>query len=242
MKEVFMEDMKVLTECLDSMKIPYTDLQLEQLYRYYELLIEKNKVMNLTAITDFDEVMIKHFADSISLLRYTPLRDKRILDLGTGAGFPGVPLKIFCPDSEFILVDSINKKLDFVADVCEELGLNDISVCHSRAEDLAHKSDFREQFDFVVSRAVANLATLSELTLGFIKKGGYFVSYKSVAAEEEIEQAKNAIRLMGGKVQKTESFNLPGSDLERTLIFIKKGVNTPKQYPRKAGTPAKTPL
>ncbi len=237
-----MEDMKVLTECLDSMKIPYTDLQLEQLYRYYELLIEKNKVMNLTAITDFNEVMIKHFADSISLLKYTPLREKRILDLGTGAGFPGVPLKIFCPDSEFILVDSINKKLAFVADVCEELGLNDISVCHSRAEDLAHSPEFREQFDFVVSRAVANLATLSELTLGFIKKGGYFVSYKSVAAEEEIEQAKNAIRLMGGKVQKTESFTLPGSDLERTLIFIKKGVNTPKQYPRKAGTPAKTPL
>ncbi len=237
-----MNDMHILTDCLDSLKISYTDVQLQQLYRYYELLIEKNKVMNLTAITDFDEVMIKHFADSLTLLSFTPLRGKRILDLGTGAGFPGVPLKIFCPDSEFILVDSINKKLNFVADVCEDLGLNDISVCHGRAEDLAHLADFRESFDFVVSRAVANLATLSELTLGFIKKGGYFVSYKSVAAEEELDQAKNAIKLMGGKVQKVESMILPGSDLERNLIFIKKGINTPKQYPRKAGTPAKTPL
>ncbi|SKC08995.1 16S rRNA m(7)G-527 methyltransferase [Lachnospiraceae bacterium] len=237
-----MKDMHVLTDCLDALKISYTDQQLEQLYRYYEMLVEKNKVMNLTAITDFDEVMIKHFADSLALLAYTPLREKKILDLGTGAGFPGVPLKIFCPDSEFILVDSINKKLNFIADVCEELGLNGISVCHSRAEDLAHSPEFREQFDFVVSRAVANLATLSELTLGFIKKGGYFVSYKSVAAEEELEQAKNAIKIMGGKVQKVEGLVLPGSDLDRALIFIKKGVNTPKQYPRKAGMPSKNPL
>ncbi len=237
-----MKDMHVLTDCLDALKISYTDQQLEQLYRYYEMLVEKNKVMNLTAITDFDEVMIKHFADSLALLAYTPLREKKILDLGTGAGFPGVPLKIFCPDSEFILVDSINKKLNFIADVCEELGLNGISVCHSRAENLAHSPEFREQFDFVVSRAVANLATLSELTLGFIKKGGYFVSYKSVAAEEELEQAKNAIKIMGGKVQKVEGLVLPGSDLDRSLIFIKKGVNTPKQYPRKAGMPSKNPL
>ncbi len=236
-------DINILTSSLDELGIKYTDEQIEKLIKYFEMLIEKNKVLNLTAITDFQGVMIKHFVDSLSILKYVDVaKDSKILDIGTGAGFPGIPLKIFLPDVEFVLMDSLNKRLNFILEVIEELKLEKICVKHGRAEDLAHDKLYREQFDFCFSRAVANLSTLTELCLGFVKKGGMFIPYKSALAEDEISNAQNSIKLMGGKYLKTEKFELPVLKEERDFIFIKKGVNTPGKYPRKAGTPAKNPL
>lgn len=231
-----------LIKSLDAFGIPYDDGKLEKLERFYELLIEKNKVMNLTAITDYDEVMIKHFADSLVVLKYRSFSSSdKVFDLGTGGGFPGIPLKIFLPDTEFVLADSVNKKLLFIKEVCDELSLKNISVLHGRAEDLAHDEKYREKYDVILSRAVANLSTLSELSLAFIKKGGLFISYKGASGQEELQSAGKAIQTMGGSLSRTEEYSLPGGD-SRCLIFISKTGNTPKTYPRKAGTPSKKPL
>ncbi len=236
-------DITILTSSLDELGIKYTDEQIDKLIKYFKMLIEKNKVLNLTAITDFQGVMIKHFVDSLSILKYIEIEDNsKVLDIGTGAGFPGIPLKIFLPEVEFLLMDSLNKRLNFILEVIDELKLEKISVMHGRAEDLAHDKEYRENFDFCFSRAVANLSTLSELCLGFVKKGGMFIPYKSALAEDEISNAGNAIKLMGGKFIKTEKFELPVLKEERDFVFIKKGINTPGKYPRKAGTPAKNPL
>lgn len=230
-------------EDLDELNISINDEQRTQFLKYYELLVEWNEKMNLTAITEFDEVLKKHFVDSISLLSYYDFSSvKKIIDVGTGAGFPGIPLKIMLPDVEFVLMDSLNKRITFLSEVIKELGLEKISVIHSRAEDLANDGQHREAYDLCVSRAVANMSTLSEYCLPFVKPSGNFIPYKSGEIKEELKAASNAISVLGGKLVKTESFNLPHSDIGRSFVVVKKEKNTPKKYPRKGALPKNKPL
>lgn len=235
-----MEQLKKRSEMLD---IVLSEEQLQQFLSYYEMLIEKNKVMNLTAITEKEEVIDKHFIDSISLNKGMDVtKPLKILDLGTGAGFPGIPLKIAYPNLEITLLDSLNKRIKFLDEVIEALGLEGIVTIHGRAEDYAKQASYREQFDICVSRAVANLATLSEYCLPYVKEGGCFISYKSGSVEEELEQSKKAIFELGGKVKEVIAFTLPETDIERTFVVIEKVRKTPKKYPRKAGLPSKEPI
>ena len=223
--------------------IELSDKQLEQFRQYYEMLVEKNKVMNLTAITEWNEVIDKHFIDSISLIKACDLSgDKYVLDLGCGAGFPGIPLKIAFPNLKMVLLDSLNKRILFLNEVIETLGLEDIEALHGRAEDYARKTEYREQFDYCVSRAVANLTTLSEYCIPYVKEGGTFISYKSGKVKEEIKEVKKALFLLGGKMDDMITFELPETDMERIFVKIKKEKKTPKRYPRKAGLPGKEPL
>lgn len=222
--------------------------KIDQLEQYYQMLVEKNKVMNLTAITEFSEVVQKHFIDSLMLLQFVDLKQCSVMDVGTGAGFPGIPLKIACPEATIILLDSLNKRIKFLNEVIETLGLKKIKAIHGRAEDLAQDPEYREQCDFCVSRAVANLSTLSEYGMPFVKVGGFFIPYKSGEIEEELKQAEKAIAVLGGNfsVEKDrkniKTFQLPESDIRRSLIFINKKRTTAKKYPRKAGMPSKDPL
>lgn len=226
---------------LKAIGIELSDEQLEQFLTYYEMLIEKNKVMNLTAITDFDEVLEKHFEDSLSLIQAVDLeKSQTIIDLGTGAGFPGIPLKIAFPNLQITLADSLNKRILFLDDVIRELGLVGIDTVHGRAEDLAKNSDYREKFDLCVSRAVANLSTLSEYCLPFVKIGGKFISYKAGECDEEVAASKSSVFLLGGKISDIKKFELGESG--RAFVIIDKVSGTPKKYPRKAGTPSKDPL
>lgn len=226
---------------LNELGITLSEEQMQQFLTYYEMLVEKNKVMNLTAITEFDEVVEKHFLDSLSLVKvYDLTKPVRILDMGTGAGFPGIPLKIAFPELEIVLADSLNKRILFLDEVIAELGLQKITTVHARAEELARNKEYRETFDLVVSRAVANLASLSEYCVPFVKLGGKFISYKSGEIEEELTNAKRAIFLLGGKTEEVVKFDL--YEQKRSFVLIKKEKETPKTYPRKAGTPTKSPL
>ena len=228
---------------LEKWEIPFSKEQQEQLITYYEMLVEKNKVMNLTAITEFEEVLDKHFLDSISLAQYVDLiKPVSVIDLGTGAGFPGMPLKIMFPDLKITLADSLNKRILFLDEVISELGLTDIETVHARAEDLAHDPNYREQYDYCVSRAVANLSSLSEYCLPFVRIGGSFISYKSGEIEEELAAAKKAILLLGGQFDRVIPFQLEGTDLNRSFVVIRKEKKTAKTYPRKSGMPTKKPL
>ncbi len=231
--------MEQLCIYLKQWNILLSEKQVEQFRKYFALLQEWNSYMNLTAITEEDEVIVKHFVDSLALGHYFELQDSSLLDLGTGAGFPGIPLKIVYPSLSIILADAQMKRLSFLDTVISELGLEDIRTTHGRAEDLAKDPAYREQFDICVSRAVANLTTLSEYCIPFVKKGGYFISYKSEKTETELSDARYAIDVLGGKIERVESFVLPGSELHRSLIFISKEKATPAKYPRKAGTPSK---
>lgn len=231
---------KLITE-LEKISIILTEKQLKQFELYYDMLIEKNKVMNLTAITEFDEVLEKHFLDSVSLIRAVDLHQSlKVMDLGTGAGFPGIPLKIVFPNIQVTLADSLNKRVLFLNEVIEALGLEQVEAVHGRAEDLARDKKYRERYDLCVSRAVANLSTLSEYCLPFVKMGGKFVSYKSGDCEEEILNSKSAVFLLGGKIADTVKFDL--GEAKRTFVMIDKVKGTSKEYPRKAGTPSKKPL
>lgn len=235
--------MLYLKDSAAKMGIELSDLQLEQFDTYYEMLVEKNKVMNLTAITELEEVVQKHFFDSISLIKVEKLnQDISIIDLGTGAGFPGIPLKIAFPELEICLADSLNKRVLFLNEVIEELELKKISAVHGRAEELARQKGYREQFDLCVSRAVANLSTLSEYCLPFVKVGGKFISYKANEVEEEIKQAEHALEVLGGACVDIQKFQLPDSEMNRAFVIIEKKKKTPATYPRKAGTPSKKPL
>lgn len=228
-------------EEVNKISINLTDEQLEQFRIYYEMLVEKNKVMNLTGITEWDEVLEKHFLDSISLIRAIDLNQKlTVIDMGTGAGFPGIPLKIAFPKLKVTLADSLNKRVLFLQEVIDALKLEGIEAIHGRAEDLARDKKYREQYDLSVSRAVANLSTLSEYCLPFVKIGGQFISYKSGDVEEELAASKSAMFLLGGKINNTIKFELGESG--RSFIIIDKVNGTPKTYPRKAGTPSKKPL
>lgn len=228
---------------LQKLGITLSEVQKEQFDRYYELLIEWNKVMNLTGITEYDEVILKHFIDSLTIVKIKDMNTvTSLIDVGTGAGFPGIPIKIAFPHIRIVLLDSLNKRLKFLNTVIEELNLTSIETLHGRAEDHARKAEYREQFDLCVSRAVANLSTLSEYCIPFVKKDGDFISYKSGASDEEIKQSEKAVKILGGKIEKTEKFMLAGTDMGRALVQIRKIKNTPNRYPRKAGVPSKEPL
>ncbi|SES07177.1 16S rRNA (guanine(527)-N(7))-methyltransferase RsmG [Lachnobacterium bovis] len=230
-----------LYEFAKQYEIELNENKINQLTEFYELLVEKNKVMNLTGITEFEEVLTKHFIDSISLIQVLNLNQEiKILDLGTGAGFPGIPLKIVFPEIDICLADSLNKRILFLDEVIEKLNLKKIETVHARAEDLAMNKKFREQFDVVVSRAVANLSTLSEYCIPFVKIGGKFISYKSGNVSDEVEASKSAVFLLGGKIVDVHNFII--DDNNRSFIIIEKKQGTSKKYPRKAGTPSKKPL
>lgn len=228
---------------LEELQIELSDNQIQQFIRYYEMLVEKNKVMNLTAITEPEEVINKHFVDSLAINKIVDLKNvKSVIDIGTGAGFPGIPLKIAFPWLEITLLDSLNKRIKFLDEVVDELRLEQIKCIHGRSEDIARQEEYREKYDLCVSRAVANLSTLSELCIPFVKKGGEFISYKAANSQEEIEQAGNAISKLGGRLAGVQELILPDTDMERIFVCIKKEKNTGKKYPRKAGTPGKEPL
>jgi len=317
-----MINITLLTESLAMFHVKLSKKQIAQFNKYYELLIEWNERMNLTAITDPDEVVIKHFVDSLSILQFTdldneigrifdgvsslynsggikhekpqnvvsldskvtassnkPNADKdsdeckdlngilkkdtlssvqsgargeaaglkkyappSIIDVGTGAGFPGIPLKIACPEIKVTLLDSLQKRVGFLDEVIDRLGLENIEAVHGRAEDLAHDNKYREQYDVCVSRAVANLSTLTELCLPFVKVGGVFAPYKSEKIAEELPDAKRAMKLLGCGEYSMHDFYLPNSTIRRTILVVKKAGRSANQYPRKAGTPAKKPL
>lgn len=244
MKEVIMSnyDTTQFEKDLNNLGITLTQKQIDQFLKYYEILVEQNKVMNLTAITEYDEVMKKHFIDSLSLVKACDLtKPLKVIDVGTGAGFPGIPLKIAFSNLEVTLLDSLNKRVSFLNSVIDELGLEGIEGIHGRAEDFG-KNTLREKYDLCVSRAVANLSTLSEYCLPFVKVGGQFISYKSEKIADEKITAKNAISILGGKVANQVEFSLPDSDIYRNLFIIIKEKATPKKYPRKAGLPAKEPI
>lgn len=236
-------ELSLFREGCEQLEIVLDQNQEKQFIDFYEYLVEKNKVMNLTGITEFQEVVVKHFLDSMACVKAVDMsKVKKIMDIGTGAGFPGVPLKIAFPHLDACLLDSLKKRVNFLEETFQLLHFDKIKAIHGRAEEFAKNKEYREQYDLCVSRAVSNLATLCEYCLPYVKCGGYFVSYKSGKVQEEVEQAEKAIRILGGKIKDIVYFQLPGSDIERSLVVIEKVKATPGRYPRKAGTPLKEPL
>lgn len=236
-------DVKIFQKDLEKMEIDLSAKQIEQFLRYYELLIDWNKRINLTAITVYQDVLKKHFIDSLSLTKVCDLRQKcHMIDVGTGAGFPGLALKIAFPEIHVTLLDSLHKRIQFLDTVIEELKLENVQTVHGRAEDFAKQGKLREAFDICVSRAVANFSILSEYCLPYVRKGGLFIAYKSEKVASEIEGAGRAIALLGGSIKEKVEFTLPYSDIYRSLVVIQKIERTPGKYPRKAGIPSKEPL
>lgn len=237
------KNIDILLKGVQEFQISLSDKQIEQFLQYYDLLVEWNSFMNLTAITEFEEVCIKHFIDSVSLCKAIDCTQSlSVIDIGTGAGFPGIPLKIAFPNLKITLLDSLGKRVKFLNEVIMQLGLEDIEAFHGRAEDFIKEHQKREAYDICVSRAVANLATLSEYCLPYVKCGGVFISYKSEKIQEESKIAEKAIQLLGGKIKNQTEFLLPGSDIYRNLFQIEKVNKSPSKYPRKAGLPSKEPL
>lgn len=223
--------------------IQLTQVQMDQFDRYFHLLVEWNEKMNLTAITAEKDVYLKHFYDSISLAFFEDFAsNKSICDVGAGAGFPSIPLKIIFPTLKVTIVDSLNKRITFLTELVNELGVEDVSLYHDRAETFGQKAEFRGAFDYVTARAVARLNVLSELCLPLVKKEGYFLALKAAKSEEELTEAKPAIATLGGKFQKEVSFELPITADERHIVVIQKKKETPKKYPRKPGLPNKQPI
>lgn len=233
----------VLIQKLKELDIEISGKQIEQFLLFYEMMVNTNQVMNLTSITEPVEVIDKHFVDSAAVKKVYDLNRKvSVIDVGTGAGFPGIPLKILFPEIHIVLLDSLNKRVKFLQDVVKALGLENVECIHGRSEDIGKTEKYREKFDLCLSRAVANLAVLSELCIPFVKIGGRFISYKAGNSAEEIEDAKTAVRKLGGKVRRVEEFLLPETKLERVFVEIEKVKATEKKYPRRAGMPEKMPL
>lgn len=241
-------DTSHFTEDLKAWGMTLTERQQAQFLRYYEMLAEWNERVNLTAITAYEDVIKKHFVDSLSLVKVFEAermqgdKDMTLIDVGTGAGFPGLALKIAFPELEVTLLDSLNKRIQFLDAVIQELGLQGVKAVHGRAEDYARPGKLRESFDLCVSRAVARLSTLAEYCLPFVRQGGMFIAYKSEKVSEEVEAARKAVALLGGRMEGRTELLLPNSDICRTLILIKKVKPSPGRYPRKAGLPGKEPL
>lgn len=245
MEKEFVENAAGIGVAIDTEKM-------DKLRKFYERLIETNKVMNLTAITEYEEVLYKHFLDSLLVVRALEeaglkeeakaIKTSKVADVGTGAGFPGIPLKICFPEMKITLIDSLSKRIKFIQGICDEMGMGDIPAIHGRCEELGRNPVHRQQYDFVLSRAVAALPVLSEYCIPFVKKGGFFISYKAEGVENEVNEAKGAIKKLGGELVNIATVPLPGTDIVRDFVIIKKTGETPKKYPRRAGTPAKEPL
>ena len=238
LKEEFSEKIK---EYMNKINIEISDKQIEKFFDYMNLLLEWNEKINLTAITEPEDIILKHFVDCATILKYIKDEDK-IIDIGTGAGFPGIPLKILNEKLDITLMDSLNKRINFLNEIINKLDLKNIVAIHARAEELARNKEYREKFDIATSRAVANLSTLSEYMLPFVKKNGMVISMKGSNIEEEVKNAKKAIKILGGEIEKIDNFNLANTNNIRNIITIKKVVKTPKEFPRKAGKPSKEPI
>ncbi len=238
LKEEFSEKIK---EYMNKINIEISDKQIEKFFDYMNLLLEWNEKINLTAITEPEDIILKHFVDCATILKYIKDEDK-IIDIGTGAGFPGIPLKILNEKLDITLMDSLNKRINFLNEIINKLDLKNIVAIHARAEELARNKEYREKFDIATSRAVANLSTLSEYMLPFVKKDGMVISMKGSNIEEEVKNAKKAIKILGGEIEKIDNFNLANTNNIRNIITIKKVVKTPKEFPRKAGKPSKEPI
>lgn len=233
----------ILIKSLHQLDIETDSIQTQQLKDFYSILIEWNKFMNLTGITSYEEVVKKHFLDSLAIVKVQDISEiNKIIDIGTGAGFPGIPLKIIYPHLDITLLDSLKKRIKFLDAVVNELKLKNVNLIHGRAEDYARQKIYREKYELCVSRAVANLSTLSEYCLPYIKIDGVFIPYKSGDIENEIAKSKKAVKLLGGKIKSVTKFQLPGTDINRSFVLIKKIETTNKIYPRKAGIPTKEPL
>lgn len=231
----------ILSEKAKEIEIELNEKQLEQFYNYMNLLIEWNQKVNLTAIVEPKEIILKHFIDSLTICKYTK-NAKTLVDVGTGAGFPGIPLKIVNEGIKVTLLDSLNKRINFLNEIIEKLELKNIETIHARVEEFGKNKKYRETFDIATSRAVANLSTLSEYMIPLIKLGGESICMKGSEIDKELESSKKAINVLGGKIESVKSFNLPETDMKRNIIIIKKVNLTPTKYPRKPGTPAKEPI
>lgn len=238
-----MEFYNLLNTACEDINLQFDEEKYEKFMKYKELIQEWNKKINLTAIDEDEEIIKKHFIDSMKVCKFDKVSlFGKILDVGTGGGFPGIPLKIINPNSKITLLDSLNKRIKFLNEVIKELNLKDIDAIHGRAEDFATQAEYREQFDGVVSRAVANMAVLSEFCLPYVKVGGYFVALKGPSIDQELDEAKKAISILGGKIEKVIDVTVEGSDLKHNLVVVKKVKSTPKKYPRKAGMVTKNSL
>lgn len=233
----------LLSSAINDIGLNFDEGKYNQFIKYKDLLKDWNEKVNLTAITEDLEIIKKHFIDSIKIFKFEPLKNlNRVIDVGTGGGFPGIPMKIVRPDMQMVLLDSLKKRINVLDDILNNIGINDVETIHGRAEDFGAQNSYREKFDAAVSRAVANLAVLCELCLPYVRVGGYFVALKGPSVDSEAAEAKRAIKELGGKLEEIIQIQIEGSDLEHNLVIIKKVKSTPKQYPRKAGIVSKKPL
>ena len=232
---------KVFMEYAKKIDIDINEEQINKFYDYMNLLIEWNNKINLTAITDYNEIILKHFVDSLTINKCIK-ENNYVVDVGTGAGFPGIPLKIIRDDIKIVLVDSLNKRINFLNEVIKELNLKNIETVHARAEEFGRNKKYRQKFDIATSRAVANLSTLSEYIIPLVKINGRCICMKGKEIKEELKDSLNAIKVLGGKVENVEEFELADNDINRSIIYILKEKDTPNKYPRKAGTPSKDPI